>query len=217
MREAATVLVIGVHREELAFGERVAASLSHLPIDVYRIPEGISGRHPRQDQVFRYRLYHQELYLQLRQQLKGTTRLLIDLHAGQDSEGPAADVFCCDRALLACIRRALADQRGLNAKARVRTLALIDGETDAVGASAAGRASATPIAHALIPRRVWRQQPPLYLAIESYLRELGPGETEDWALARNLIRCVLECDQGRIAAARGPGHNLEIARKDIVD
>ena len=50
-----------------------------------------------------------------------------------------------------------------------------------------------PVAHALIPRRIWRQQPPLYLAIECYLRELGKGEPEDWALARELIRRALAC------------------------
>ena len=47
------VLVIGAHREELGFGERVAEGLPRDLIEVYRIPEGISGRHPREDESFR--------------------------------------------------------------------------------------------------------------------------------------------------------------------
>jgi hypothetical protein len=200
MPEPTTVLVIGVHREELAFGERVAAGLSDLPITVYCIPEGISGRHPRQDQLFRYRLYHEELYLQLRQQLKAGTRLLIDLHAGQDSAGPAADLFCRDRALLDCIDRAPTDQAGWGPSTRVRTIRLVDAGPEPGGGPAAIQSSA-PVAHALIPRRIWRRQPPLYVAVECYLREPGAGEPEDWALAGALIRRLLACHQGgRIAA-----------------
>jgi hypothetical protein len=60
-------------------------------------------------------------------------------------------------------------------------------------------ASPSPIAHALIPQCIWRHQPPLYLAIECYLRELGSGDARDWALARDLIRRVMECDQDRAA------------------
>jgi hypothetical protein len=45
-----------MHREELAFGERVAATLARgnqpRGLDVLRIPEGISGRQPRADQRY---------------------------------------------------------------------------------------------------------------------------------------------------------------------
>ena len=38
------LIVTGIHREELAFGDRVSDLLGDLDIDVMRIPEGISHR-----------------------------------------------------------------------------------------------------------------------------------------------------------------------------
>ena len=207
MPKATTVLVIGAHREELAFGEQVARALSDLPIEIYRIPLGITGRHPRQDQVFRYRLYHQELYLQLRQQLKDSTRLLIDLHAGQDSQGPAADLYCRDQGFLDCLARARSSAAGLGADARIRMIPLVDPGSGAAGRSPGG-AAPTPVAHALIPRQIWGEEPPLYLAIESYLREPGPGASDDWALARALIQGALQCEAMREAATVALGKPL---------
>ncbi len=46
------VLVIGVHREELAFGDKVADDLDPSLADLLCIPEGLSGQRPRQDQLF---------------------------------------------------------------------------------------------------------------------------------------------------------------------
>ncbi|QTR49291.1 FeoC-like transcriptional regulator [Candidatus Thiothrix anitrata] len=44
MRKA--LLVIGIHREERAFGEAVASSLDPTLFDVLVIPDGLSGQHP---------------------------------------------------------------------------------------------------------------------------------------------------------------------------
>lgn len=67
-------VIIGVHREELAFGERVAEGLDPRRISVLRIPEGISGRRPRADERLRYDASHREMYLQLLPLLKGRYR-----------------------------------------------------------------------------------------------------------------------------------------------
>ncbi|MCD6706526.1 MAG: hypothetical protein LT080_08755 [Thiobacillus sp.] len=52
MNRPRALLVVGIHREERGFGEAVAAGLDRRLIDVLVIPEGLSGRHPRQDQRF---------------------------------------------------------------------------------------------------------------------------------------------------------------------
>lgn len=186
------VLVIGAHREELPFGERVAGGLAGEPIEVLRIPVGISGRHPRQDQAFRYRVCHQELYLQLRQQLKGRYRVLIDLHAGQDANAPSADLLCHDRALLACVQRRLsgeADRAGAPQRVRAIPLVAADGSSPAAAAGDGGR----PLGRALIPRRVWAMEEPVYAAVEVFLKEPGAGRPEEWALACELVRHILRC------------------------
>lgn len=186
------VLVIGAHREELAFGEQVAAGLTEEPLDIYRIPMGISGRHPRQDQAFRYRVCHQELYLQMRQQLKGRYRILIDLHAGQDVNAPAADLLCHDPSLLACLRRRLSEHGATPiAGQRVRLIPLVDAEGP--GFAAAASDPGRPVGRALIPRRVWSMEEPLYVAVEVFLKEPGVGRPEDWALARELVGHILRC------------------------
>lgn len=41
-----TLLVIGIHREELAFGRDVVQGLEVEDLDVLEIPEGLSGRRP---------------------------------------------------------------------------------------------------------------------------------------------------------------------------
>jgi hypothetical protein len=187
-----SVLVIGAHREELPFGEQVAAGLTDEPIEILRIPEGISGRHPRQDEVFRYRVCHQELYLQLRQQLKGRYRLLIDLHAGQDPNGPMADLMCHDQSLLGCVRqRFSAPEVAPACRQRVRLIPLVAADGSGLAADAGG--PSRPLGRALIPRSVWAMQEPVYAAVEVFLREPGGGRPDDWDLARELVRHILNC------------------------
>jgi hypothetical protein len=93
---APTVLLIGIHREELAFGRAVARGLDDPGIAVLEIPEGLSGRRPRPDQRFHYETLHRALCLQLLPHLAGHCRLLIDLHTGLDRQGPSADLMCAD-------------------------------------------------------------------------------------------------------------------------
>jgi len=180
------VLVIGAHREELAFGERVAAELAAAPIDVYRIPNGISGRRPRQDQTLRYRAYHKELYLQLKQTLKGRYALLLDLHAGIDSNGPCADLMSGDERLLQRSGAALPDGP---AGERTRLIPF---------RTSAEHPAAQPLARPIVPATLWQGSRPRYLALEVYLREPGPGDPQAWRLAREIILAVLA------AAARRP-------------
>ncbi len=90
---ANTLLVIGIHREELAFGDRVAETVDRAAIDIMRIPSGISHARAATDDAFYFEARHREIYLQLRQQVKNRYRLVIDLHCGTRSQGRYAEVF----------------------------------------------------------------------------------------------------------------------------
>lgn len=99
MQRSRTLVVIGIHREELAFGREVVRGLPIGEVDVLEIPDGLSGRRPLPDQSFRYGTLHRALYLQLLPYLGPSHRLLIDLHSGFDDEGPSADLLCGDGGL----------------------------------------------------------------------------------------------------------------------
>ncbi|SFB63287.1 hypothetical protein [Azotobacter beijerinckii] len=47
MNTPQTLLVIGIHREELAFGQTVARDVDPAQVAVLEIPEGLSGQPPR--------------------------------------------------------------------------------------------------------------------------------------------------------------------------
>ncbi len=98
------IIVIGIHQEELAFGERVVELLDGSGIDVLRIEQGLSSRRPVFDDLFYYTTQHQEIYLQLRQQIKKRCDLLIDLHSGINESGACADIFCKHVNMLDCLK-----------------------------------------------------------------------------------------------------------------
>jgi len=85
-----TLLVTGIHREELDFGDQVATLLDREKIELIRIPQGISHERKGND-PFYYNICHREIYLQLRQQIKSDCRLLIDLHCGLNEVSRCAD------------------------------------------------------------------------------------------------------------------------------
>jgi hypothetical protein len=186
-RDAATLLVIGVHHEELAFGERVAATLAAgyqaRALDVLRIPEGISGRHPRADERYRFELQHRAIYRQIRE-LLGGHRLLIDLHRGEDDGGACADVICSDDRLLDCMRAGSAGP----GPARVRTVRLMRaGERLERGDNAA---------RTIIPAEVWSSTALLFVGLEVYLPSQGMGAPADWRFAADLISDIIACAAG---------------------
>jgi len=181
---APVLLVIGIHREELAFGREVAAALTPDEADVLEIPEGLSGRRPRPDQCFLYDLAHEALYLQLLPHMRGRHRLLIDLHVGADRDGPCADLMCGDARLAERLQAALAQGAA--------------GEP-AAGASAEGvrviqlgAPDAIPT-RTVVPERIWRNPAFLYLCMEIYLADDGSARPQAVALARRLIGLAAQC------------------------
>lgn len=179
---APALLVIGMHREELAFGERVATGLDPRDVAVLRVEEGLSGRRPRPDERFRYETRHRELYLQLLPLVRGRHRVLIDLHTGLDQTGPCGDVICADPAFLRCIEAASRSVTPAGSGAKVRTLAL----DHAPGGQ-------QPWARTVIPSAVWRSAAFLYVGLEIYLGDGGAGCAAEWDFARGLIDMVGRC------------------------
>src|SRR5690606_5090834 len=113
MKSFSVLLVIGIHREELAFGQTVVEGLNKDCLQVLTVPEGISGTRPLIDQQFTYETLHRALYLQLLPHVQGRHALLIDLHAGSDPAGPSADLICADISLRACMEAAIRGHPGL--------------------------------------------------------------------------------------------------------
>lgn len=163
--DADTLLIIGVHRAELAFGRAVADALPEGGVDVLAIPEGLSGAHPRPDEVFRYETMHRALYGQVLGHIRRHHRLVIDLHAGSDSQGPCADVFTASAAL----REGMA--MGLPAQVRVWGLG-------------ADRQAA---ARAVVPVDVWGNPAFDYVVMEIYL-----SPAPDWSTAIELSLRLIE-------------------------
>lgn len=181
------LLVIGVHREELAFGEGVAALLAGQGdlrgLEVLRIGDGITGRHPRSDQRYRYELQHRAIYRQIRERAV-RYRLLIDLHRGDDDHGPCADVISADAGLLSCVRQRAAARLGAGG-ATLRTVQITaDGRPPAAGA--------TP-AHTVIPPQVWDSHDFLFVGLEVYLPTAGSGGQRDWRFGADLVACIMAC------------------------
>lgn len=186
---AGTVLVTGVHREELAFGDRVTARLENEDIDVLRIPEGVPQQCPDVDQQFYYDTRQRELYLQLHQQVKGRYRLLIDLHTGLDESEVSADVYCHDPSLLDRLASRLRDAGCAD---RVRLIRIVaTGEPVAAGDRRSGVDAG---AHTRIPHSVWSRGRPVYVGLEVYLPEDHRGGSKAERLAQTLIASIRNCD-----------------------
>lgn len=179
-----TVLVIGVHRAELAFGDAVAAGLADRPLTVFRIPHGIRRATTAPGARFYSLAEHHEIYLQLAQQIGGRPRLLLDLHRGVDEAGRGADLFCHHAGFLRAVERRL---RGGEPGGPVRLLRILDEHAPAE--AAAGR-EFEAAAHTWIPRAVWAARRPLYVGLEIYLPAEGRGNRADWAFARGLVDLV---------------------------
>ena len=179
-----TVVVTGIHQEELAFGDRVTDRLDPEGVDVLRIPEGVPQRCTDVDQQFRYEARQRELYMQLHRQVKGRYGLLIDLHSGFDENGPGADVYCHDAALLECLRSKLAP--GLPVRL-IRIIAPNEPVPDPGDESGAETGART-----CIPPSVWSGGRPLYVGLEVYLTDDDPARDAE-ALAEQLIGCIQGC------------------------
>lgn len=177
----AALLVTGIHREELDFGDRVAGLIDPEQIQVLRIAHGISNARSTTGDQFYTDTEHREIYLQLRQQLQRRRGPLIDLHAGVDERGPCADIYCANEALLSCLARKLGPDP------RVRLVRIVDSPVPG------DDTRADAIARTRIPRQLWDDPDRLYIGLEVYLAEPGEGRPADWNFTHDLIVNICQC------------------------
>jgi hypothetical protein len=181
---ARALLVVGIHREELAFGKAVAEGLDRDLIEVLVIPQGLSGRHPRQDQKFHSDTLHRALYRQLLAHVRGRYPLLIDLHTGLDAEGPCVDLYSAEPDRWRGALRELADA---HPDIGLRAIRLVTNAAD----GGATNGCDTPLAATVIPEEIWRNPAFRYLCVEVYLREPGAGDPRLWAYTRRLLSALV--------------------------
>ena len=179
------VLVTGIHREELGFGDRVAALVDRRQVEVLRIAHGISNARTGTDDRFYSDTEHREIYLQLRQQIRQQPQWrgspLLDLPAGVDEHGPCADIYSANEALLSCL-----DTR-LRPDPRVRLVRIVDNPST----GDASRADA--LARTRIPRSLWDSRDWVYVGLEIYLAQPADGGPDDCRLASEVIGHICRC------------------------
>lgn len=182
-------LVIGVHSEELAFGSQVAWKLDSS-VHVVRITNGLSHEKSLYQSGFYYSAAHQEMYLQIHQQLKGKIDLVIDLHTGINDSGRCADILSADTRLLRCMQTTLA--------------AIIDHPFSPPDEERLYRITSSderrtedaplfPVCHTIIPEQVWNNREYIYAGLEIYLHEPGKGTAGDCDYAFQLIHLLSSC------------------------
>jgi hypothetical protein len=198
------IIVIGIHREELAFGERVAELLEESGIEVLRIEQGLSGKNPIFDDLFYYTTQHQEIYLQLRQQVKKRCDLLIDLHSGINESGACADIFCKHVDLLNCLKTVSKKCSNIRCPlpGPIRLTRIIE-NSEEIDDTAEGnketdtkiRVQGYPVCLTVIPHAVWASKDFIYVGLEIYLPRPDAGTLEDWQFAAEIVECILKCDE----------------------
>lgn len=162
------LLVVGVHREERAFGEAVAERLPSARFELLRIEQGLSGRRPTPDRLAAYRHHHRVLYEQILERIRPWHRVVLDLHTGSDEAGPCADCLCADNRLLRCIEHDGDDA----VQAKLRPVRLVDDQLCNVERVGAGDAAGNwPLLRPDVPNSVWRAASHLYIGLEVYLPE----------------------------------------------
>lgn len=178
MNAAPVLLVIGIHREELAFGRAVAEGLDQQKVQVLTVPEGLSGKRPLRDQQFKYNTLHQALYQQLLPSIRCRHALLLDLHTGSDPAGPSADLICAD----AIWRDRLAFEIAARPALAAQNLRIVP----------LGTETEFPHAHTVIPKQIWNNPEFTYLGMEIYLPETAAGQTAGQTLAKSLVMLVAD-------------------------
>ncbi|WP_316858209.1 hypothetical protein [uncultured Cohaesibacter sp.] len=187
---AETIVVIGVHKEELAFGDEVARHLDRTLFSPFRIASGLSARRPRTDQLEQYLTNHEQLYTQIADHMPAHCKLLIDLHCRLKAEADA-DIFCASPDLLNRISESF-HTRFPKSDARLRTIRMVSDadlcEWDDTHEDK--HASGHLLSKPELPEVVWRATRPAYVGLEIYLDHEGRGEQENWDLTLQILSAV---------------------------
>jgi hypothetical protein len=199
---AETILVIGIHREELTFGKRVAELSEGSRIDVLHIGQGLSSKKPVFDDLFYYTTRHREIYLQLHQQLKKKYGTVIDLHTGINESGRCADVFCKHINLLDCLETTLKKRSDIPCRlpGTIQLVRIVADSTETNQPSMNIRKEDAKqekyaVCRTVIPQTVWASKDFVYVGLEIYLPRPGMGSRKDWLFTANIIDCIYKCGE----------------------
>lgn len=181
-----STLVIGVHREELGFGIKVAPLVDPF-IRILRIDNGLNHEKKLYRSGFYHSKAHREMYLQLHQQLKGKTALVIDLHTGINEPGRCADILSADVQLLGAMNKQLdmITRHPLSRPGAERLYQIIPHDEQSKN-----NAPSFPACHTIIPRKIWDGRDYIYVGLEIYLQDYGEGLAADHEYAAQLIRMI---------------------------
>jgi hypothetical protein len=182
-----TGLVIGIHQQELDFGRQVASILPAKDIRIIQIDQGLPQQDSFKDRGYYYSIYHQEIYLQLHQQIKNKVDLLMELHTGINEAGRCTDIFCGDRVLLDRLKNTFSQM--MNQTGQYPALRIF--KISRPSAKAQADSGCFPVCHTIIPCRVWESPNYAYVGVEVYLTEAGKGRPADWRYGAELIEGVI--------------------------
>lgn len=181
-----SVLLIGIHKEELDFGDCVAQLTDPKAIDILRIPHGLENIESNTEGSFYAETQHREMYLQVQQLIKKQFQLVIDLHCGQSPDQMFAEIFCGDETLISRIDEQLAWNQ---CKKIARIIRIISGK----GSLQLCRDTPYPCARTMIPEQVWRSSSFKYVGLEIYLPKDDSDLRKTFELAISLIKVIQNC------------------------
>jgi len=183
------LVVIGAHRDELAFGDKVAGLLDEQRFSILRIQQGICGIRPRPDERAAFLRRHHDLYMQILDHVAPHHQVLIDLHCGIDQTGKHADLFSADPKVLACLTHATAAAASDIPDASIRGVRLVADTTVTADPTPDG----WPVARAEIPEPIWNRPIPRYVGVEVYLTADGAGSDGEQHFAATVLAGIADC------------------------
>lgn len=181
------LLIIGIHKEELVFGEQVAHLLAGTGMDVLKIENGLSNRRPTSSGLFIHTTRLREIYMQVLGLVGQRHDLVVDLHTGVNDEGRCADVYCANTAFLEALDGLIRTDAG-SMRPDVRLVQIIeDRDRDKTSVPGKDDWGGCLVCTTLIPSSVWKNSAFLYVGLEVYIQRPGIGTQEDWRYAAGLI------------------------------
>lgn len=188
-----TGVIIGAHREELAFGEKTTNRIKKNGIEAIRIDDGIPNRRIHNEPKSAKMTDLDSLYSRIHRKIRGKYDLVIDLHSGLCEEKWSADIFSPEMGFLdfmdAGLKKIFRDKFHLPNKIR---LFKIIGNNQSRPKAFDNR---FPLCLAFVPENVLSGKQYRYVGLEVYLTS-QKGCMSDYRLSRRLILAVHECAMG---------------------
>jgi hypothetical protein len=175
------LLIAGVHRQELEFGQKVIdlLQLQKCPLDMLIIPQGLSNQFDSVMDTL-YRRQHEEMYHQIKGHIKKRHSLIIDLHAGC-SESFSIDLFSSQAQQYPClkteiIKKIIPEARAVNIKANLEI-----------------QKDKHLTSYTILPKSIWKNNKFIYVGIEVYLEAYSSGNEADIQRSANMIDYLVQC------------------------